>query len=246
MIVTKEWKEAGKEEKETISALSRIRIDEGYREHWGWDTWHRSHEVRLSGENYQTAHFHPNWSNGTAGVHGTRSLTHSWHYWEVKTSDRIFGTSMMFGIGTKRSRLHEDSFINLLGVDDQSWGLSHKGMLWHNGKYRIYTKPFVENQSTTIGIFIDMEAGTLSYFKDGKYLGLAFTDLHKVDCDLYPFVSSTAAKTEMTLGIRKRSFHNLQDRCRFVVLRALQNEQDIDVLPTANRLREFIRDGLKH
>jgi hypothetical protein len=33
---------------------------------------------------------------------------------------------MMFGVGTKKARLHVDAFVNMLGEDDQSWGLSHK------------------------------------------------------------------------------------------------------------------------
>ena len=41
---------------------------------WTWDTKQRSHEVRLSGPRQRIAHFHPNWSNGTAGVRGTRRL----------------------------------------------------------------------------------------------------------------------------------------------------------------------------
>ena len=41
-------------------------------------------------------------------------------------SQRIFGTSMMFGIGTREARLHVDAFVNMLGEDEHSWGLSHK------------------------------------------------------------------------------------------------------------------------
>ena len=62
----------------------------------------------------------------------------------------LFG-SMMFGIGTKNARLHVDAFVNMLGETDESWGLSHKGILWHGGNYRQYTKSFKENISTTIG-----------------------------------------------------------------------------------------------
>ena len=58
---------------------------------------------------------------------------------------------MMFGIGTKSARLHVDAFVNMLGETDESWGLSHKGILWHGGHYRQYTKSFKENISTTIG-----------------------------------------------------------------------------------------------
>ena len=63
-------------------------------------------------------------------------------YWEINVSQRIFGTSMMFGIGTKSARLHVDAFVNMLGEDSRSWGLSHKGFLWNAGKQRPYTKPF--------------------------------------------------------------------------------------------------------
>lgn len=38
-----------------------------------------------------------------------------------------FHFSMMFGIGNKKARLHVNSFTNLLGEDENGWGLSHKG-----------------------------------------------------------------------------------------------------------------------
>ena len=56
-------------------------------------------QVRLYGPKQRIAHFHPNWSNGTAGVRGTRVLNGGRFYWEINVSQRIFGTSMMFGIG---------------------------------------------------------------------------------------------------------------------------------------------------
>jgi hypothetical protein len=51
---------------------------------WTWDVAHKSHEVRLLGAGKTTAQFHPNWSNGTAGVRGTTSLNHGKHYWEIR------------------------------------------------------------------------------------------------------------------------------------------------------------------
>ena len=117
---------------------------------------------------------------------------------------------MMLGIGTKQSRLHVDAFINMLGEDSQSWGLSHKGLLWHNGLHRGYTRPFKENVATTIGLYFDGVAGTLTYFKDGVSLGVAFTGLDKITEPLYPMICSTAAKTEMSLGVMRREFVSLQ------------------------------------
>lgn len=221
------------------------RMLEGCEDYWTWSKKDKSHEVRLQGKQRQTAYFHPNWSNGTAGARGTRCLNYGTHYWEVKVSQRIFGTSMMFGVGTKKARLHVDAFINMLGEDNQSWGLSHKGVLWHNGKSRQYTRPFRENEATTIGMLFDWNKGTLTYFKDGENLGVAFTGLNYLQENLYPIVSSTAAKTEMTLGRRRRSFHSLQDRCRAAIIAKLKGENEIDTLPLPNRMRTFLKDMLR-
>ena len=109
-------------------------------DNWTWNPKDKSHEVVLHGPRSRIAHFHPNWSNGTAGVRGTRVLRRDRrHYWEVNVSQRIFGTSMMFGVGTGRCRLHVDAFVNMLGEDGRSWGLSHKGYLWHAGTHKLYT-----------------------------------------------------------------------------------------------------------
>lgn len=87
---------------------------------------------------------------------------------------------MMFGIGTKKARLHVNAFTNLLGEDKNGWGLSHKGLLWHGGIARNYTKRFKENQATRIGILFDGIAGTLTYYKDDVCLGIAFRGLNEV------------------------------------------------------------------
>lgn len=218
---------------------------QGCDDYWAWNKKDKSHEVKLLGTRQQTAHFHPNWSNGTAGVRGTRCLNYGTHYWEVKVSQRLFGTSMMFGVGTKHARLHVDAFVNLVGEDEQSWGLSHKGVAWHNGKRRNFTKPFHENEATTVGILFDWAKGTLSYFKDGESLGVAFTGLNRVNQELYPIVCSTAAKTEMTLGRRRRMYHNLQDRCRAAIMSKVKEEKQIDSLPLPNRMRSFLKDTLR-
>ena len=155
---------------------------------------------------------------------------------------------MMLGIGTKQSRLHVDAFINMLGEDDQSWGLSHKGLLWHKNCHSSYTKPFKENVATTIGLYFDGVAGTLTYFKDGVDLGVAFTGLHKVAEPLYPMICSTAAKTEMSLGVMKREFQSLQDMCRAATLQQLSHEEQIDrqidQLPLPKALKVFVAEGL--
>jgi len=197
------------------------------KETWGWNVHQKSHEVRIVGRDKESALFHPNWSNGTAGVRGSCVLNGgplARFYWEMKISDRIFGTSMMFGIGTRRSRLHADSFVNMIGEDDQGWGLSHKGLLWHNNQWVYFTRPFTENKPTTIGLLFDAIQGTLTYYKDGVCLGVAFTGLNRVKEKLYPVASSTAAKTEITLVNMSRDFFNLKDICRRSILTSLNED----------------------
>lgn len=218
-------------------------IRDGCDERWTWNKRDKSHEVKTCGEGMETAHFHPHWSNGTAGIRGNCVLNYGIHYWEIKVSQRIFGTSMMFGIGTKRARLHVDAFVNIIGEDQYSWGLSHKGLLWHNSKSRQYTKPFKENEATVVGVLFDGIAGTLTFFKDGFSLGVAFTGLNSVTENLYPIAASTAAKTEMTLGIRRRGYQSLQDRCRVKILSSIRKQQEIDHLPLPSSMRSFIKDA---
>jgi len=221
-------------------------LSRGCEDHWSWNKNDKSHEVRLCGPKQRIAHFHPNWSNGSAGVRGTRILNGGRYYWEITVSKRIFGTSMMFGIGTKKARLHVDAFVNMLGEDENSWGLSHKGLVWHNGQHRQYVKCFRENVSTTIGIYFDGVLGTLTYYKDGVGLGVAFTNLNEVKEPLYPIICSTAAKTEMSLGVLKRDYINLQDRCRAAILKQLTAEEQIDQLCLPLRIKQYISEGLEN
>lgn len=222
------------------SALQAPLVD-GCPDFWTWDKYGKSHEVRLLGPLAQTAHFHPNWSNGTAGVRGTKILNHGIHYWEIRISQRVFGTSMMFGVGTRRCRVHVDSFINMIGEDGESWGMSHKGLLWHGGKWRQYTRPFRENEPTTVGIKFDWYQGTLTFYKDGECLGVAFSGLNSVKEELYPIVCSTAAKTEMSLGLTLRGFDSLQDRCRAIVAQHCQNNE-LEMLPLPQRIKGYIQE----
>lgn len=217
-------------------------LEQACSDDWSWDV--KSHEVKLCGPKQRIAHFHPNWSNGTAGVRGTRVLNGGRFYWEVIVSRRIFGTSMMFGIGTKNARLHVDAFVNMLGEDKESWGLSHKGYIWHNGTFQFYTKPFPENKPTTIGIYFDGIAGTLTYYKDNESLGVAYKDLNKITEPLYPMVCSTAAKTQMALGVMKRGHVSLQDICRATIVKNLKNESQVDQLELPLSLKRFISEEL--
>ncbi|XP_052868040.1 SPRY domain-containing SOCS box protein 3-like [Anopheles cruzii] len=151
---------------------------------------------------------------------------------------------MMFGIGTKKARLHVNMFTNLLGEDRNGWGLSHKGLLWHGGMARNYTKRFKENQATKVGILFDGIAGTLTYYKDDVCLGVAFRGLNEIREPLYPIVCSTAAKTEMILTETRRDFVNLQDRCRAVIIKHINTQEKLDRLALPYCIKNYLAEAI--
>ncbi|XP_073826665.1 SPRY domain-containing SOCS box protein SP555 [Musca autumnalis] len=220
-----------------------IPLEHGCEDNWTWSRRHRSKEIVLSGQNDRTVHFHPNWSKGTAGVQGKRPLNNGRFYWELHVSQRIFGTSIMFGIGTRKARLHANSFRNMLGENEHGWGLSHKGVLWHKGVALMYTERFKENQATIVGILFDGIEGTLTYYKDGKCLGVAFRGLDKIKEPLYPIVCSTAAKTEMTLKSTRSDIGHLQDRCRAEVMKHIKSKTDLTKLKLPSIITNYLSEA---
>ena len=48
----------------------------------------------------------------------------------------------------------------------------------------------------------------------------------------------------MSLGLLKREFHSLQDRCRATILGHLTHEEQIDELKLPQRIKLFIYEGL--
>ena len=89
-------------------------IDNAHVDHWSWNPKEKSKYVELKGPNNITARIHPEWSNCTAGVRGTRVLNGGKYYWEV-SANHLEGTSTMFGIGTAKAPLTNDTFNNMIG-----------------------------------------------------------------------------------------------------------------------------------
>lgn len=95
-----------------------------------------------------------------------------------------------------------------------------------------------------MGILFDGIEGTITYYKDGKSLGVAFRGLNEVRENLYPIICSTAAKTEMTLAGMKRDFVNLQDRCRAVIVKRVSGRKDLEKLMVPPRIRSFLAEAI--
>ncbi|XP_075044294.1 SPRY domain-containing SOCS box protein 3-like [Mixophyes fleayi] len=207
----------------------------GYvQESWVWQENGQAPMAELS-QSQREVYFHTDpvlGSCGTAAVRGDTGFLQGEHYWEVEFLEPPSGLSVMVGVGTSRAALHAGSFqfVNLLGVDAESWGLSYKGTIWHGGSSRRYTEPFYR-EGTVIGVHLNMEEGTLTFYRDRQSLGLAFTGLHKVQLPLYPMVSSTSPGTELALGIRCCSLPTLEERCLSTLARNLTQKDSADMLP---------------
>ncbi|KAG2462133.1 SPRY domain-containing SOCS box protein 3 [Polypterus senegalus] len=227
-----------------MSLLSSA-VTRGYNtEYWEWDPKAKSPAAQLS-SNQLCVYFHVDSaleSRGTAGVRGTKGFTHGEHYWEIQFLEPLYGTSVMVGVGTTQAQLHlEDyQFIDLLGMDKESWGLSYKGLIWHEGKHRKYTEPFYE-KATIIGIHLNLQTGTLEFYKNGTGLGLAFSGLDKVGAPLYPLASSTSAETELQLGLRCWRFTSLKEHCLYAVLQHMKGTSHIDTLPLPRSIRNQLQ-----
>ncbi|RUS69451.1 hypothetical protein EGW08_022785 [Elysia chlorotica] len=217
---------------------------------WLWNQDDSSKEVCVTDEGgcKTGVTFHPHWSNGTAGIRSSQPLLGDYNYWEIHVGNRVFGTSLMFGVSTRQARLHANEFKNMLGEDAQGWGLSHRGRVYHRGESHLYCKPFQEYTVVVVGVLLDRVRGHLSFFKDGQNLGVAFTGLDLVADDLYPTVCSTAAKTAMTVGRRQRSFIDLQDRCRHAIATSISSnisapdteKEAVDKLPLPSKMKLYI------
>ena len=174
----------------------------------------------------------------TNAIRGNKPLKlNAYTYWEVSLADGICaGTSVMVGIGRKSSKLNSNGYINLIGADKHSWGLSNKGFLWHDNKSTPYCYPFEASESQEklrIGCLFDGYTGRLCFFKNGVYMGVAFENLlmrnqngvYDADHELYPMVSSTVSKSVIRLELVCENFASLKEMCRESVQQQLEQKR---------------------
>ncbi|KAF6734715.1 SPRY domain-containing SOCS box protein 3 [Oryzias melastigma] len=168
--------------------------DEDHILDWVWDEQYKSSGAFLSGDSRKVS-FHSDYSCGTAAIRGHKELSEGQHYWEVKMTSPVYGTDMMVGIGTSEVNLDKFkySFGSLLGHDEDSWGLSYTGLLQHKGDKVKFSPRF--GQGSIIGVHLDTWHGTLSFYHNRQFIGVAATNLQNKK--FYPMVCSTAAKSSM-------------------------------------------------
>ena len=134
-------------------------------------------------------------------------------------------------ISAREQQRTSPNFTNLIGIDQHGWGLSHHGLLWHNGISRAYlTKTIEPLKPCLIALEFDADQRTLSYAIDNQPMGVAFRNIPR-DVPIYPAVSSTSAQSTMFLRHRCRSCSSLKEICvkrlRSSTLRQTMNHSDL-------------------
>ena len=211
-------------------------------DHWSWDSASKSECISLSSDG-KTAYFFDNpysISRGTAGVRGTHPVSSGVYYYEVQVKEPLYGTAVMFGYGSDSVRLHYDNFeyVNLVGKDAQSWGLSHKGTVWHMNKSKSFCEAFFD-KDTIVGCLLNTHSRTLEYFINGVYMGCAFKNLDLENKVLYPIISSTATDVELELLCSYKFIYTLQDLCCSTICKTFSQ---YDNLPLAKRLIKYLKE----
>ncbi|XP_012272910.1 SPRY domain-containing SOCS box protein 3-like [Orussus abietinus] len=204
---------------------------------WTWDESLISNSAKLSHQNLEV-NFHPGFSNGTAVVRADKSMQPGHHhYWEIKMMTRVYGTDVMVGVGTKKVDLHGNQFkfCSLLGSNSESWGFSYRGYLQHDGQQQDYPPGF--GQGSIVGVHLDTWRGTLQFFLDRKPLGIAFTGLRGLE--LYPMISSTAAKSKIRVTYSTSIPASLQMDC-LSALRPMQKAYLAAEFPALRYLTECV------
>ncbi|XP_034049077.1 SPRY domain-containing SOCS box protein 3-like isoform X2 [Thalassophryne amazonica] len=209
---------------------------------WVWDENHRSIGTFLSCDNRKVS-FHSDYSCGTAAIRGTKELSDGQHFWEVKMTSPVYGTDMMVGIGSSDVNLEKFkySFMSLLGHDEDSWGLSYTGLFHHKGDKSKFSSRF--GHGSVIGVHLDTWHGTLTFYKNRCFIGVAATGLENKK--FYPMVCSTAARSSMKVIRSCYTPTTLQYLCCVQVQRVLPHCPDVlDVLKLPPGLHNFLRARL--
>eukprot|EP00057_Strongylocentrotus_purpuratus_P000730 XP_001181890.2 PREDICTED: SPRY domain-containing SOCS box protein 3 [Strongylocentrotus purpuratus] len=211
---------------------------------WQWDDNAKSNACCLAKMKTEVR-FHLDYSCGTAAARGSENMRDGQFFWEVKMVSPVYGTDMMIGVGTQQVDLNQYSraFCSMLGHEpsSESCGLSYTGRFQKGGIGRMYCSKF--GQGAIIGMHLDMWFGTLTYYRNGKHLGVATRNL--LSKTWYPIVSSTAARSSMRLVNTKSFPSNLQFWCCQALRKAVPPEHNVlDVVPLPPGLKNFLEDNL--
>jgi hypothetical protein len=103
------------------------------------------------------------------GVRSTVSKTSGKWYWEI-TLNQVNANAMMLGVGSSGAAL-----TNFVGSDVNGWGYYQTGQKFHTNSSASYGASYATGD--IIGVALDLDAGTLTFYKNGVSQGQAYTGI---------------------------------------------------------------------
>lgn len=126
----------------------------------------------------------------------------------------------MIGIGTDKVDIqsHSYTFSSFLGLNEQSWGFSYRGLTQNAGCLKYYSKMY--SRGCIVGVYLNLEQGTLEYYLNRKSMGKAFTNIPlDKNVKIYPMVCCTHTKMSMKLINSVSVNSSLQLQCMRTISR---------------------------
>ena len=226
--------------------MSSSLLQSGCVEYWSWDRNDQQTDVIFQGGCNPSLTF-----NKDGMIYGTNALNSDWHYWEVKLENAAtngflgntsLGVATAKAVGDCRKRKYYSTY-------DEGWMQSTRFSILYQQRV-LHQRSIPQEKKfppAIIGMFLDRQQGTLSYYVDGEPLGVKYRGLEQVEDELFPAIISNIG-VKVTLFRRVRNYHSLQDRCRGAILKELlykcSTKPNTDLLPLPTRMKDFLNDGL--
>ena len=128
-----------------------------------WRSNNEYSEISLSNSNLITVSKDGVWHN----IRITHGVTSGKWYWETYFNNFAF---VDIGVGTINAVLHKYNERNSHG-----WGIYVNGYVYYNGNQLNYSPRI--NTGDLISVLLDLDNGTLSFWRNGNDLGVAFNNL---------------------------------------------------------------------
>ncbi|XP_042345119.1 SPRY domain-containing SOCS box protein 2 [Plectropomus leopardus] len=235
-----------------------------------WSSVHRSPHFLLSACKQEATRSPAELSSD--GVRAEMGVKSGLHVWEVLWSPEHRGSHAVVGISRQSCPLQASGYNVLVGGDAQSWGWELKtSQLWHAGqRVRLYpgTRARCHSEATEdlrtkfsasshtkvaqtplpiperVLLVLDADAGTLGFFVEGSFLGVAFKDL-PCGVELFPAVSSVRGGARIRLRYLNGATRDppaLMALCGLSIRQFLgqQRQNQMDKLPLPPYLQHYL------
>ena len=117
-------------------------------------------------------------SVGNAVCRGNSPLSSGFlHFWEIKPDSEVYGSSAIIGIATSNFDMESAalSYQSGLGKEEigESWGYNYQGQMFHKSRIVNNRHP-AWGLGSIIGVLLDRWKGTLEYYLNREFYGVAF------------------------------------------------------------------------